>query len=282
MPGSTSHAVAVNGANLRVSELGTGIPVILIHGSLDGMDSFRRQVKELSRHFRVIRYARRHHPPSENLSGSREYTLDAHRDDLLGLLNALGIATAHLVGSSYGGYVALAAALQWPERVLSLVLGEPPILPFLRRSTEGSEEFERFFRTALDPAREAFGRGDSQAGVRYFVDGIRGMHGSFGLMPESSQAELMRFAPELSLELTTEPERFMPDFPCTELEPLAIPVLLLTGERSPRLFHLITAELARCLQNASQKTIPLAGHAMHVMNPHAYTREVLAFLGHTA
>ena len=141
MPGSTPHAVAVNGAKLWVSETGTGIPVILIHGSLDGMDSFRRQLKELSAHYRVIRYARRHHPPSEVSAGSQEYTLDAHREDLVALMNTLGIKMAHLVGSSYGGYVALAAALRWPERVISLVLGrtaDPPVSSTKRGRLRGA------------------------------------------------------------------------------------------------------------------------------------------------
>jgi len=242
------------------------------------MHSFRRQVPELSRHYRVIRYARRFHPPSEDATHSAEYTLEVHTGDLIALLDALGLESSHLVGSSYGAYVALACALRAPDRARSLVLAEPPILPFLKRTSEGHAELDRFNRTALQPAREAFARGERRAGVAYFVDGIRGIRGAFRALPESSREDLLRFGPELEMELTTERDRFMPDLPCAALAALKTPVLLMTGERSPRLFGLIIDELERCLRHAKRLEITGAGHAMHVMNPPAYTRGVMAFL----
>src|SRR2546425_10342811 len=47
-------------------------------------------------------------------------------------------------------------------------------------------------------------------------------------------------------------------------------VLLLSGERSPRVFHVITEELARCLAAAVVVTVPGAGHDMHAGHPAAY------------
>jgi pimeloyl-ACP methyl ester carboxylesterase len=242
------------------------------------MESFRRQVPELERHYRVIRYARRFHPPSQTHSGSDRYTLARHSRDLLVLLDRLGCEAAHLVGSSYGGYVALGAALEQPDHVRSLVLGEPPILPFLRRSGEGRAALEEFERTALDPAREAFSRGDAPSAVASFIDGIRGKRGTFRALPAQSQEDLLAFAPELRAELTTDAAQFMPDIPCQALKDLKLPVLLVSGQKSVRLFGLITEELARCLTYARRMVIPGAGHAMHVMNPAFYTRELLRFL----
>jgi len=273
-----TRTITVEGAALHLAEGGAGDPLVLIHGSLDGMGSFRRQVPELERHYRVIRYARRFHPPSQTLSGSDRYTLAQHTRDLLLLLDRLECGAAHLVGSSYGGYVALGAALEQPDRVRSLVLGEPPILPFLRRSGEGMQTLEEFERTALAPAREAFERGDTASAVASFVDGIRGMRGAFRALPAQSQEELLAFAPELRAELTTEAEEFMPDIPCQKLQTLNLPVLLISGQKSVRLFALITEEIARCLTSAQRIVVPGAGHAMHVMNPSFYTRELLGFL----
>ena len=55
-------------------------------------------------------------------------------------------------------------------------------------------------------------------------------------------------------------------------------MLLLNGELSPRLFHLINAELARCLPRATQAVIPQTSHAIHVGNPVAYHAAVREFL----
>src|SRR2546430_7187386 len=54
--------------------------------------------------------------------------------------------------------------------------------------------------------------------------------------------------------------------------------LLVTSERSPRVFHVITDELARCLAAEEVVTVPGAGHAVHGDNPAYYTAAVLQFL----
>ena len=56
------------------------------------------------------------------------------------------------------------------------------------------------------------------------------------------------------------------------------PTLLVTGERSPAMFLLVTAELERCLEGESQVMVPEAGHGMHGDNPTFYNQAVMAFL----
>ena len=55
-------------------------------------------------------------------------------------------------------------------------------------------------------------------------------------------------------------------------------VLLVTGERSPRVFHVITEGLARCLAAGEVVTVPSAGHAVYADNPAFYNAAVLQFL----
>ena len=76
---------------------------------------------------------------------------------------------------------------------------------------------------------------------------------------------------------TLSPDIF-PELTCADVAALDRPVLLLNGELSPRLFHLINAELARCLPRAAQAVIPLTSHAIHVGNPVAYHAAVREFL----
>ena len=76
---------------------------------------------------------------------------------------------------------------------------------------------------------------------------------------------------------TLSPDIF-PALTCADVAALDRPVLLLNGELSPRLFHLINAELARCLPRATQEVIPQTSHAIHVGNPVAYHAAVREFL----
>jgi pimeloyl-ACP methyl ester carboxylesterase len=55
-------------------------------------------------------------------------------------------------------------------------------------------------------------------------------------------------------------------------------VLLIAGERSLRLFHVITEELSRCLPAGELVTMPAAGHSVHADTPGAYNAVVLRFL----
>ena len=56
-----------------------------------------------------------------------------------------------------------------------------------------------------------------------------------------------------------------------------MPVLLVEGEISPRMFGVITDELSRVLPEAERVTIPAASHGMHGQNPAGYNEAVLAF-----
>ena len=77
-------------------------------------------VAALTRHHRVLRYDVRGHGGSEIPPGP--YTLEQMSEDLLELLDSLGVAETHFVGVSMGGLIGMTAALAYPERIKSLVL----------------------------------------------------------------------------------------------------------------------------------------------------------------
>ena len=56
------------------------------------------------------------------------------------------------------------------------------------------------------------------------------------------------------------------------------PTLLLDGELSPKMFHLINDMLEHCLPSVERATIPAASHRMEVENPQAFNEKVLAFI----
>jgi len=111
-----------NGMELEYDSFGapTGAPLLLINGLGPQMigwdDDFCRLL--VDRGFRVIRFDNR----DVGLSTRPEepHTLDDMAGDTAGLLDALGIRAAHVVGASMGGFIAQLVALNHPERVLSL------------------------------------------------------------------------------------------------------------------------------------------------------------------
>ncbi len=107
--------------SLNYAVTGEGPDLVLIHGlGLSSMKTWRYQVPELARHFRVHTYDVRGFGQTENPSG--RFSVSQHADDLLGLLDTLGLKQVVLVGFSMGGWISQQFTLRYPERVRGLVL----------------------------------------------------------------------------------------------------------------------------------------------------------------
>jgi pimeloyl-ACP methyl ester carboxylesterase len=271
--------IEVNGAHLEYIEAGRGAPVLFVHGSLDDMRSWRYQMEPFSQHYQAIAFSRRYHYPNQWTGDGSDYSAELHANDLAAVIRGLDIAPVHLVTSSYGGNVALYMAQQEPELVRTLVLGEPPLLPWLETIPGGPPLRQAFLDQAWLPARAACEAGQLEDGVRLFLDGVMGRP-TFQHLTRRGHQMMMDNAPEMRAETLS--DRYFPPFDCSDAAMLPFPVLLLTGELSPRLFHLITDELARCLPDSRVVTIPRASHAIHVGNHTAYNEAVLGFLAERA
>jgi len=116
----------VRGARLAYQASGAGHPVVLVHAGIADARMWDDQVVAFAARYRVVRYDARGFGQSDAPAGAF-----ARHEDLIGLLDALGIARAHLVGVSMGSSTARDAAIAYPDRVSALVLvsaragGEP-------------------------------------------------------------------------------------------------------------------------------------------------------------
>jgi pimeloyl-ACP methyl ester carboxylesterase len=260
------------------AEQGAGEPLLFVHGTLGSMSEFAGQNGFFAPSHRVIVYSRRFHPPNSPGGSDEMYSLSVQAADLAEVIEELGAAPANVAGSSYGGYVALWCAIRHPGFIRRLILGEPPILPLLKMTHEGETAFEEFEANALSPARSAFLSGDGKLGVKKFFDGVSGRAGTFDLLSVPSRERLMESAGVLMRELLSPASEYMPEISGDQIHSADVPVLLLNGQKSPRLFSLITDELERHLPDTYRVLIPGAGHAMHVANPVFYNEVVREFL----
>lgn len=118
---------STGGAELAYEVAGIGEPVVLIHGAFVA-DTFRPLLAEpsLAGSYRLILYHRRGYAGSSRASGPLSISQQA--TDCRALLRHLGVKSAHVVGHSYGGAVALQLALDSPGVILSLALLEPALM----------------------------------------------------------------------------------------------------------------------------------------------------------
>ena len=127
-----ANSINAAGVQTNYHDVGTGAPVLLIHGSGPGVSAWanwRLTIPDLAKQYRVIA------PDMAGFGFSERqpdavYNMDNWVVQAVGLLDALGIDKASVVGNSFGGALALALAIRHPERVHKLVLMGSVGVPF--------------------------------------------------------------------------------------------------------------------------------------------------------
>jgi pimeloyl-ACP methyl ester carboxylesterase len=111
---------ACNDIDVAWFEVGRGQPLVLIHGLGDDHRAWRRSLPDLALHHRVIPYDLRGH--GQTTLGSPAGSLRQLGDDLVALMDAIGIGAADIAGFSLGGTIAMRVGIDHPDRVRHLVL----------------------------------------------------------------------------------------------------------------------------------------------------------------
>jgi pimeloyl-ACP methyl ester carboxylesterase len=112
--------VEVNGAKLWHDLSGDGEVVMQVPGAVSAHEGYALVTPAMAEHFTVLDYDPRGYGRSDR--PQQEYSFDVWCDDMVGLLDALGIERCHVHGGSMGSMVALRFAERFPERVRGLVL----------------------------------------------------------------------------------------------------------------------------------------------------------------
>jgi pimeloyl-ACP methyl ester carboxylesterase len=111
---------APDGVKLYVETVGSGTPVVFVHEYAGDYRSWEAQVRYFCRQHRCVTYSQRGYPPSDVPSDPGRYSQDVARDDVIAVMDGLGIDKAHVVGHSMGGYTALHVGIRYPQRCLSV------------------------------------------------------------------------------------------------------------------------------------------------------------------
>jgi len=111
----------LDGARIWHQQSGEGPDLVQIGGAVSGHEGYATVTEAMSRHFRVLDYDHRGYGRSDR--PRQHYGLDVWSDDLVALLDWLGIERTHVHGGSMGGFIAVHFATRFPERVAKLIIG---------------------------------------------------------------------------------------------------------------------------------------------------------------
>ena len=115
-------SVTVNGATIAYDNHGEGEPILFIHGIYSSRRQWDQQVAHFSNKYRVITCDLRGHGQSSSTPDT--YSVKLFTEDVIALLDELGIDKVTCLGQSFGGLVAQELALSYPDRVRGIILAE--------------------------------------------------------------------------------------------------------------------------------------------------------------
>ena len=254
--------LTTDGARLRYRDEGRGSPVLLAHGWTLDLEMWEPQVAALRDTFRLIRFDRR----GFGLSSGRPSVLQDIAD-LGALCDRLAIERIALVGMSQGARAAMGFAMTAPQRVSCLILDGPPDHGRNPLPSDDDVPLNHYRGVVRARGMTAFRREWAAHPLLSLRTGDPRMH-------EILNAMIMRYPGNDLVEPVAAAEA--PRSPL--IDPIDIPVLVITGDQDLASRTQAADHLAGRLSKATRAVIPAAGHLPNMDNPNAYNTVMRTFL----
>lgn len=252
---------SADGTELSVRRTGRGVPIVCVHGSVDGIGAFALLELELAAQHAVWVYDRR----GRGASGDTPpYALEREVEDLQAVVAAAGEAP-HVVGHSFGACVALRAGLEGTP-IRSLVLYEPPL------------EVAHLRRSDIARVRDHVERGELAEALRTMATAIAGVAPeevdiALAVRPVRKRLfDAIRSTPR-ELEALTSASWSRHPVPLT-----GIPTLMLRGANTTAPVYPTPEELPRWVHGADIEVLPGQDHLAMTFAPHDVAIRVLRFV----
>lgn len=268
-----AFATSDDGVRLHYEEVGSGTSLIFVHEFAGDHHSWEPQMRHFGRRYRAIAYAARGYPPSDVPENPQAYSQLRAANDILSVLDHLGVARAHVCGLSMGGFATLHFGLRHPGRALSLCIAgcgygaEPETREKFRTEADAVVAMLRegdmpgfAERYAYGPSRVQFEAKDPR-GFAAFKQALA-EHSATG--SANTQFGVQKERPSL-YDLTA------------EMAALELPTLIVTGDEDwPCLTPGIL--MKRTIPAAALAVMPNCGHTINLEAPDEFNRLLGEFL----
>jgi len=266
--------VRVGQINTYCEVHGRGEPLLLITSMGSDVNAWRLQTPVFSQKYRVVTFDNRGSGRSD--APDVPYSIAMMADDTAGLMDALGIEKAHVLGKSMGGYIAQEVAIRHPGRVRSLILAstsagphvaETPLLRGWAETAMKGLSKRRLFQVMLPFIFSDYTFEDPEM-VDMAIEIIGGR-----AIPRNGDAE----SPQSSA-LRRQFIACVEHFARGRLNAVTAPTLVVAGRDEFFIPLELCRELAASIPNARLAILESGGHALNEDIPEEFNRTVLQFL----
>ena len=267
------YATTDDGVKLYFEETGAGTPIVFVHEFAADHRSWEMQMRHFGQRHRCITYGARGYPPSDVPEKPERYSQDRATDDILAVLDHLGIDKAHVVGLSMGGFASLHFGFRHPKRARSLVVAGVGYGAEKDQQARFKSEVEVVAKSLLSEGMAAFAEKYAYGPTRVQFENkdprgfaefkkTLGEHSALG--SANTQIGCQGQRPSL-YDLVD------------KMRALTVPTLVLTGDEdwpclSPALL------LKREIPSAALAVMPNCGHTINLEDPDQFNRIVGDFI----
>ena len=273
------------GIPLYYEESGSGEPVVFAHGTICDHTVWKAQTDALAVEYRTIAYSRRYAHPNERQGDVMDSTVQNNAEDLGALIDGLGLGRVHLVGHSYGGFIAAYFAINHPDKLRTLTLANAAVAPMLVAKPSAAALLSLLLRSpgvatsarnitnAAKATVEAVEGGDATAASRIFVPAL--LNRRTDLPPKPSWFEPMVTRNARTLRETTAP---FPPVTKAEAGRIRVPTLVMWGALSAPWDFRVSELLARSIPGSESAVFPGTSHFFFLENQAAANEKLSGFL----
>jgi pimeloyl-ACP methyl ester carboxylesterase len=259
------YVSAHDGVKLYYEEVGVGLPIVFVHEFAGDHRSYEPQMRHFARRYRCIAFNARGYPPSDIPANPASYSQDHARDDILAILDGLGLAQAHIAGISMGGFATLHFGLKYPSRARSLVVAGCGYGADPGRRAQFQEEAEaaarRFETLDLHESARAYALGPTR--VQYQNKDPRGWEEFRAMLAEHSalgSALTLRGVQKLRPSLYD----LIP-----AMRQMTVPTLIMSGDEDDPCLE-ASLMMKRTIPSAALAVLPRTGHGLNLEEPVAF------------
>ncbi|MFC4550990.1 MULTISPECIES: alpha/beta fold hydrolase [Halorussus] len=251
---------------------GEGPPIVFVHASILDHSMWDEQAAALADNYETLVYDLRGHGRTAG-SAVPAYSIDLFAEDLDALLDTLAVGRPVLCGLSMGGLVAQTYAAKYPDRVAGLILADtftPRIL------TRGEWFLRRIVLNALIPPVRLVGYERVEKANVWLTERLFAGAGGDYENVERLRETGPKMATDEFAKVILAMTRFHEE--SVDLSAIAVPTLVLYGERELPFVKRHAAELAARLSDVEVDEVPDAGHASNLDASDYFTAAVRSFL----
>jgi pimeloyl-ACP methyl ester carboxylesterase len=267
-----------DGIELYYEETGAGTPIVFVHEFAGDWRSWEPQVRWFARRYRCITYSARGYLPSQVPEDVERYSQERWRDDVRCVLDALGIARAHVVGLSMGAFATLHFGMRYcrrgaPPRALSLTLAGcgTGAHPAVHRQFQADARALSAGMRREGMAQLAATYGHGPARVQFKAKDPRGYAEAMRQLAEHSAAG------SANTMLGYQSRRPSLYDLTDEIAAIDVPVLVMTGDEDEPCLE-PSLLLKRTIAQAALAVLPRSGHAINLEEPALFNQLLGDFL----